>query len=77
MIGEKVLWPFPGCAYCGGRVIFGEYVTELALKCEDCPCRMVVPNRPGNKAKLFKAWKMRIGEPPRVRDRKPAGKRES
>lgn len=72
MIDEKILWPFPGCAYCGGRVIFGQYITELVLKCEDCPCRMVVANKKGNKEKLFQAWKMRIGERVKVRIKKPA-----
>ncbi len=71
MIGSKVLHQFPKCAYCAGRTIFEETVCDLALKCEDCPCRMVVPNRPGNKAKLLKAWTMRIGEPPKVRIKKP------
>ena len=72
MASERIIWPFPGCAYCGGRVIFGEYLTELAMKCEDCPCRMVVPNKRGQKERLFMAWKMRIGNPPKIRVRKPS-----
>jgi hypothetical protein len=58
-IGSKVLHKFPKCAYCAGRTIFEETICDLALKCEDCPCVMVVRNKPGAKKKLFKSWKMR------------------